>query len=104
MAHIYKSIKGVSNAVARCVVQDLAWANGRRVYSIKQFTVEDNEKIKNLAMRVESLLVHADDRYWNDVYDDIKSICGENFHLGFAGQEMILDTCRRNGIRIYLKH
>ena len=55
-------------------------------------------------MRVESLLVHADDRYWNDVYADIKSICGENFHLGFASQEMILDTCRRNGIRIYLKH
>lgn len=103
MAHIYKSIKGVSNAIARCVVQDLACASGRRVYSIKQFTVEDNEKIKNLAMCVENLLVHADGRYWNDVYGAIKSICGENFHLGFPSQEMILDTCRRNRIRIYLK-
>lgn len=104
MAHTYKTIKGVSTAVARCVVQDLAYASGRWVYSGKQFTIEDKEKIKNIAMRVENLLIHADGRYWDDVLNDIKRMCGMDFHLGFQAQDTILDTCERCGIQIHLKH
>lgn len=100
MARTYKTIKGVSTAVARCVVQDLAYASGRWVYSGKQFTMEDKEKIRNIAMCIEGLLIRADGRYWGDVLSDIERMCSMDFHLGFHAQDMILDTCRRCGIRI----
>lgn len=104
MARTYKSIKGVSNAVARCVVQDMAYASGRWVFSNEEFTMEDKEKIKNIAMRIEALLNRANGRYWDDVLSDIERICGMDFLLGFQAQDTILDTCRRNEIQIYLKH
>lgn len=100
---MYKTINGISHQVAEMAVQNAAFAAGRWIWHISDFTQEDMDDLRRFTVRVAEILQSANGRTLDDVLTDIKATCGDSFHLGFTAQDEIVKTCKHCGVIIRMR-
>ena len=88
--------------VAMCDRQDeLTETEKRYIFRESDFTETDMEVIKARALEVKNMLKNSDGRKWKEVLPELKTIV-RYVRLGFSDQDLIVETCRKNGISIEL--
>lgn len=107
----YKTIKGLSQYLAKFAVQHIARETGNRwIWRESDFTPADKLEIQRIAANVADVLKSADGRKWwgtslddrDNVLDDLTAVCG-GLTIGFNAQDEILQTCAHCGIHIVQK-
>lgn len=102
---MYKTIKGISRALAIAAVQNEALETRRRWISKEAFGEEEKAMAEKIAAVVADVLSNADGRRWcgafwqdhDNVLDDLTAACRGLF-IGFRSQDAIRETLEHCGI------
>lgn len=107
----YKTIKGLSQHIAKFAVQHIAYETENRwIWRDSDFTFADWMEVQRIAANVADVLESADGRKWwgtsiddtDNVLHDLKKVCG-GLMIGFKAQDEIIETCALCGVRILQK-
>lgn len=94
----YKSIKGISDCLAKFSMQDRIHERERRwVWSEADFRESDWVEIAKISKAIADVLKSASGRMWRDVVMDVAAASGIDF-IGSRMQDEIIATCEHCGI------
>lgn len=102
---MYKTIRGISRALAIAAVQNEALETRHKWIPKEAFGEEENAEAEKIAAAVADVLSNADGRRWSaafwqdrdNVLDDLKAACRGLF-IGFRSQDAIRETLEHCGI------
>lgn len=106
---MYKTIKGISRALAIAAVQNEALETRRKWISKEAFCEEEKTMAEKIAAVVADVLSNADGRRWcgafwqdhDNVLDDLTAACRGLF-IGMRTQDEIRETLKHCGINTLL--